>query len=651
MEIVKQNAMEREHQTVTRMKATPNWLLWRYEPSDSGDGKLTKKPYDANKVYHGGGKAKSNDPKTWTTYEKTVRALESFKDTFDGLGFVGDDKFGFGDVDHSVDEYRNIDAAGQELINKLDSYTEISPSGTGIRVIFELQKGAQRGGQNKSGGDRVELYANTQYMTFTGDEVGRYGSGDRTEEYTKEWERLESLKPPKKVKAPRDTTGGDEGRGTTALSDDRLIEIASNAQNKEKFNALWEGDTSAYKDDHSSADRALCGMLAFWTREDEEQMDRLVRRSGLMRDKWDRRARAGELYGEGTIRIAIEENEEVYQPRMKTTEAGVVEDKTLGMKTPRFRLASEIVAEKVTWLWDGRVPNNKLTILAGEPGLGKSMTSIWLAAEETKKGRGVVLVAPEDGAGDTIKPRLVSAGANPELVAIFDSRNPLTLPDELSVLGDAIDAVNASLVILDPLMGMLPSKVDSHKDHDVKRALIPIAAFAEEKKVAIVAVMHFNKGQSTSSINRISGSIAFVGQARAALCVVKDPDDEDKRVLVSIKNNLAKAASSLNFSLEDHLGNVRVKWEGTNNHTEAELLSPLMNTNMSQHAKDVIDILKQHGGDMTVSQINVAMHGEDATDNDYNKTKHMLDRRSKIGDIYKTERGVYSNTFPQAATG
>src|SRR6266496_2303252 len=341
---------------------------------------------------------------------------------------------------------------------------------------------------------------------------------------------------------------------------------------------------------------------------------------------------------------------ELAQERARPLRYQIEEELVPEMVTPpsRFKRASDIQEEEVTWLWDGRVPNGKLSLLAGIPGLGKSLVTVDMIAKQTRLEKAVLLIAPEDGAGDTIVPRLKAAMANAamanmEKVFIIDCSCEalITFPEELSVLEDAINEFEPSLVVIDPIMATLSGKIDTHKDHEVKRALAPIASLAERKRIAIVGVMHFNKSQASTALNRLSGSTAFGGQARSVMAVVENPNDADRRVLVHIKSNLSKLASSMNFSLEPRGTSVYVRWEGISEHSRDELLSP-NRVNMGRRSIDVVEVLKEDGGEMSIGQIsNILYPNSEEPDKDYDATRKTLQRRADKGEINKTARGMY----------
>jgi hypothetical protein len=231
--------------------------------------------------------------------------------------------------------------------------------------------------------------------------------------------------------------------------------------------------------------------------------------------------------------------------------------------------ACDVEAKPIEWLWPGRIAVGKQTMLAGEPGLGKSQISAFLAAIVTTHGHwpngegraergGVIVLSAEDDAADTIIPRLSAAGAELSRVHIVTAvttddhkgRRLFNLQTDLLALEQAIAHLgDVRLVIIDPVSSYL-GKVDSHKNAEVRTVLEPIGEMASRLRVAVVAVTHFSKGGGTSANNRIIGSIAFVAAARAAFIVSRDPDDENRRLFVPSKNNLGPDRAGLAFRIE-----------------------------------------------------------------------------------------------------
>jgi hypothetical protein len=265
-------------------------------------------------------------------------------------------------------------------------------------------------------------------------------------------------------------------------------------------------------------------------------------------------------------------------------------------QAPGGILVSEVETERVVWLWRGWLALGKLSVLDGDPGLGKSSATTLDIAARVSTGRpfpdgsecetgagGVVILSAEDGLADTIKPRLEAAGADTSRISslstVWEGREErrhertLSLPEDIPLIEHEIRCVEAKLVIVDPLMAFLPKKIDAHKDQDVRRALAPFASMAERTGVAVQVVRHLSKSEGTSPIYRGGGSIGIIGAARMGALVAKDPKEEERRILAPTKNNLAVHPKSLLYGLEEaDNGAVRVIWAGASDYLASELL-------------------------------------------------------------------------------
>jgi hypothetical protein len=254
-------------------------------------------------------------------------------------------------------------------------------------------------------------------------------------------------------------------------------------------------------------------------------------------------------------------------------------------------LLSTVQPESVRWLWPGRIPLGKLTIVDGDPGLGKSVLSLDLAARVSRgltmpfdepgasgDPAGVVILSAEDGLSDTIVPRLREAGADLTRILALETVGPNqrfpTLPIDAVYLHDAAKQISAGLVVIDPLMAYLGPDINAHKDGDCRRALQPLADLARETGAAVIVIRHLNKAAGGNPLYRGGGSIGIIGAARSGLLVGRDPDNPDRRILASTKANLARTPASLTYALEiGPTGGLRVGWIGESSHTAEVLLA------------------------------------------------------------------------------
>lgn len=278
------------------LRDAPQWVLWRFEDRD---GKLTKPPHQCDGSY-----ASHADPATWARFERAFKAYE--RGGFDGIGFVlaDMDPFAGVDLDHVFDkETGEVAHWAQEIVDRLNSYTEISPSGTGIRIFVRgaLPDGFPRGGRKKSVGDGqgVEVYCRLRYLTVT----GRHFHGAEVEDRGEEFQALCREMFPEVEKPKREHTSN--GASTLAIDDSELLRQMFSSKSGAAIIQLWNGDTSAHNDDDSAADLALCDYLAWWCAGDADRMDRLFRQSRLFRGKWTE-DRGERTYGQMTLDKALE---------------------------------------------------------------------------------------------------------------------------------------------------------------------------------------------------------------------------------------------------------------------------------------------------------------------------------------------------------
>jgi hypothetical protein len=244
---------------------------------------------------------------------------------------------------------------------------------------------------------------------------------------------------------------------------------------------------------------------------------------------------------------------------------------------------ADIPVRELQPLWPGVLWLGKPTLVVGDPGLGKSQLalsiaatvsrgSVWPCNAGTAESGDVLLLSAEDDAADTIRPRLTAAGADLDRVHVVTATHAigesgelcqrfLTLTEHSVALLSAMRRLpQPRLLVIDPLSAFM-SGVDTHKNGEVRSALALLARAAQELRVAVLCIGHLNKGSGGKALYRAAGSLAFVAAARAAYVVERDPDDAMFRLMLPVKNNLAKDAAGFRFSIsEADNGAPYVRW-------------------------------------------------------------------------------------------
>lgn len=297
--------MSRYESIPQELKEMDIWCVWKYEQRENG--KPTKVPYNPMT----GRKARSNVPADFCDFAAAVNASGKYDGI--GAGVFGD--VAFIDIDHCV-ENGMPNAFATAIIAEMDSPAEISPSGTGIRIAcraknFEFGKTRYYINNAKLG---LEIYvggATKKFVTFTGNSVHSAAFGERGE-------RLKAVLEQHMLRPVAIKTLPVSG-GASYLSDSSVFEKAVKSKNGEAFERLWNGDISGFGS-QSEADMSLASFLAFFCNRDIEQMDRIFRMSGLMRNKWDR-PQSGSSYGRLTLKKAAATVGQTYKPGFYRTSA------------------------------------------------------------------------------------------------------------------------------------------------------------------------------------------------------------------------------------------------------------------------------------------------------------------------------------------
>lgn len=358
-----------------RLSKEKCWCVWRRERTR--DGKWTKIPYRVN-----GEKARSNDPATWTDYPSAREALDNPFGNFAGPGiFFHGDLCGIDvDGDHDTGEGNPLEKEVLELFK--GTYAEKSPSGTGVHIIFRVDKELvpREPAKNPDGrivyrldsryymknpGNGLECYLGgltNRFFTVSGNRVSEGEDvTDQTEAFLVFLEKY-MIRPQAPDAAPRppgaDPPFPEAGGGSEEIDVDARVNMARRAANGERFRRLYDdGDVSEYKGDDSSADLALCDHLAFWLDKKPALIDEAFRKSALYRAKWDE-PRPGGTYGSVTIMKAISAVRNVYRGGSLKYRPGDLTD------AGNAEVFSAIYGGTLRWcdalgwlVWDGRVWN------------------------------------------------------------------------------------------------------------------------------------------------------------------------------------------------------------------------------------------------------------------------------------------------------
>ena len=312
-----------------------------------------------------------------------------------------------------------------------------------------------------------------------------------------------------------------------------------------------------------------------------------------------------------------------------------------GEFVPMIRM-SDVEQTEVAFLWKPYIPFGKLTILHGDAGNGKTYLAMQLCAACTNKAElphmevhepfNVIYQTAEDGLGDTIKPRLIEAGADLEKVLVIDEGDddPLTLADER--IERAIRQNDARLLIIDPIQAFLGPNVDMNRANEVRPILRKIGDVAQRTGCAIVLIGHLNKATGQQSGYRGLGSIDFTAGVRSVLVIGKSKDDPNVRVMAHDKSSLAPAGTSLAFILGDEEG---FRWIGDFDISAEELLSGFEKKKESKthEAKDLICRMLAGGKEVFSDEIDRAALEKGIS------SRTVRDAKKELGEALKSKIG------------
>lgn len=355
------------------------FCLWKYEERS---GRKTKVPYNPRTLERGD----STDKSAFVSFPEIVNIWQREQDHFDGVGIGVFDQLAAVDIDHCIDPEDGLSELARNIVSRLNSYTEISPSGEGIRIFFgvldtEWYDKSKYYINNRNRGLEIYLPGTTnRFLTFTGNTTNKRPVMMCERE-------IKAILDDYMLRQPKEQSRPQLPAAPADLSDRELIDKAAAASNGDLFRKLWSGDISGYPS-HSEADQALCNILAFWTGCNEARIDTLFRQSGLMRDKWNRK-QSGTTYGAITAGKAAADCRAVYDPvsgdplrdfarEVKSTEPRGDPEKPLPEVVSFEKVSGDIPPLKPEII-KGILREGHKMLLAGQSKAGKSFDLIELA--------------------------------------------------------------------------------------------------------------------------------------------------------------------------------------------------------------------------------------------------------------------------------
>ncbi len=295
-----------------------------------------------------------------------------------------------------------------------------------------------------------------------------------------------------------------------------------------------------------------------------------------------------------------------------------------------LNFATDIKEIPVKWLWYPYIPLGKITIMQGNSGIGKTMLALNIAAILSKGDKlpgdtidrqpiSIIYNTAEDGLGDTIKPRLLAAGADCTLINTINERiNTITMTDER--LENSVIETRAKLLILDPIQAYLGSNIDMNKANEIRPIFAHLGRVAEDNECAVMLIGHQGKNQMYTELQSLLGSTDQVAAARSVLTVTQNPNDKSLSMISHTKSSLAQKGKSISFSISSE---GRIAW-GDFVKTEIVVEEKISKT---EAAKDFLKNLLSNGP-RPQNEIMVAAKEAEIAERTLNKAKAELKIKS-----------------------
>lgn len=532
------------------------FCCWAYQDRP-GSAKPAKVPYSPRT----GERARVDHPEDFASFSEAMAAFQT--GIYSGIGILITDNLCAIDIDNCIDDNGQFSPMAADVVNRMHTYTEISPSGKGLRLLFLTDRPIDRNIYYVNNPDvHMEVYTSDtkKYVSLTGNVVipGQHleGRSPQLQAVLDEY-MCRTKRPPKPAPAPPNTNGETvrlpqpvplppQPPDTPEQLEQQaqlVISKAASAKNGSEFTALMNGDTTAYKGDESAADLALCNKLAFWTKKDAFLMDYIFRKSRLFRDKWDRPT-GGSTYGAITIQHAIDGTEKVYCGNITPTPPKAA---TEPPSAPLMDIISATDLQKavlppVIYLVN-RILAVGTTILAAAPKMGKSWLALSLALSladgkeflsQPTTRCGVLYLALEDSK-TRLQDRMnkVLHGAPPPGQFYLTTASPTLDTGLLDTLGAQLEHnPEIKLIIIDTLQKVrgqpLPREQPYATDY---RELGMLKAFADSHGISLLIIHHTRKAKDDDPNNMISGTNGVMGAVDTAWVMVKDKRSDDNAVL------------------------------------------------------------------------------------------------------------------------
>lgn len=538
------------------------FCCWAYQDRP-GSAKPAKVPYSPKT----GERARVDHPEDFAPLDEAMAAFQS--SSYSGIGILITGNLCAIDIDGCIEDNGQLSPMAADVVNQMQTYTEISPSGKGLRLLFPINQPIDRDTYYVNNPDcHMEVYTNStkKYVTLTGNVIipARQIEGRSPQlQIVLDKYMRRTKRPPKPAPAPPNTNGETvrlpqpvplppqppdtpeqlEQQAQLVMQAQLVVSKATAAKNGSEFTALMNGDTTAYKGDESAADLAFCNKLAFWSKKDPVLMDYIFRHSRLFRDKWDRPT-GGSTYGEITIQRAIDGTEKVYSGNITPIPMGIAIERP---SAPLINIISAADLQKadippVRYLVDS-ILSVGTTILAAAPKIGKSWMALSLAIclatgmdflGHAVKRCGVLYLALEDSMS-RLKDRMnkVLKGQPAPEQFYFATTAPTLEGGLIDSLEQHVEKhPETELVIIDTLQKVRGQSSPKESAYASDYAQLgTLKSFADRRGISLLIIHHTRKQADSDVHAMISGTFGIMGSVDTSWVITKQSRSSKNAVM------------------------------------------------------------------------------------------------------------------------